>query len=520
MNRRPHAPVVVRAFDLHRLKNKVGGLNVEDKVTLAQKHDRNQRHHASLSRISKWDNTITGQRRKRLQARAARQAQEEAERVRMDLEYAREEEVRRQEAIERAQRLQYYQTDAVKGFHSKIMLFEALRERDMQLQMKEAQLARQQERDLAAAKEAKSRAEAADEEEFKKLTMIRERAMDTYQEQLLQEKDKKAREAAEREERLAERKAASLLDEEYHMIQHASRVKQSEARKELRHQLMEGKDAAVARASMEKQQDAEAERRAREWVDQKSKQLAKRKEVEEAWFTYGWESLKQRQAIGQQIFDEGARMDARIQERAEKAILERTEKEERQLEEAAGQRRKMAQDMRDSYNRHMEAAAAKKSLDKEQDKALLQECLRVQAQVQEEDRQRQHEKRRKARELQQAHRLQTLELAEARDKETRGTCEYEEKQRRELELQDETFLTYMKSVSNESWARENSRLQTYIRQQVSSPKGRSWRLADQFLVDTGRRLGLVPAQTLNQSAANKPCRAGPSRPQSCSTREL
>ena len=58
-----------------------------------------------------------GQRIKRLQAKEIREAREEAERVKLDIEEAEFQAARRKEAIEKAKTMLYYQTDRVKQFH-------------------------------------------------------------------------------------------------------------------------------------------------------------------------------------------------------------------------------------------------------------------------------------------------------------------------------------------------------------------------------------------------------------------
>ena len=55
-------------------------------------------------------------------------------------------------------------------------------------------------------------------------------------------------------------------------------------------------------------------------------------------------------------------------------------------------------------------------------------------------------------------------------------------QNRELE-------EYMKSVSQESWAISNQRLQKYIREEIDRPKERAPRLADKYRLNTAGRLG-------------------------------
>ena len=58
-----------------------------------------------------------GQRKKKLEARAIREAKEEEQRKAVDLEHEQYQSKLRKEAIEKAKTQQYYQTDRVKGFH-------------------------------------------------------------------------------------------------------------------------------------------------------------------------------------------------------------------------------------------------------------------------------------------------------------------------------------------------------------------------------------------------------------------
>jgi len=67
--------------------------------------------HVQLSLI------LQGNRRRKLEARAIREAKKEEERRQLDLEEAKYQAQKRKEAIEKAKTQQYYQTDRVKNFH-------------------------------------------------------------------------------------------------------------------------------------------------------------------------------------------------------------------------------------------------------------------------------------------------------------------------------------------------------------------------------------------------------------------
>ena len=82
---------------------------------------------ASKERIKNWDNTLAGQRRKRLERRAQRLEDEESARLEMDEIFAQESKKRDEEIINKTKKLQYFGSDLVKNFHSRIMLFDVLK---------------------------------------------------------------------------------------------------------------------------------------------------------------------------------------------------------------------------------------------------------------------------------------------------------------------------------------------------------------------------------------------------------
>ena len=67
-----------------------------------------------------------------------REQQEEERRILQDIEEARYQAEKRQEAIQRARALQYAQTDKVKGLQGAVLLSEVLREREQQASIKES----------------------------------------------------------------------------------------------------------------------------------------------------------------------------------------------------------------------------------------------------------------------------------------------------------------------------------------------------------------------------------------------
>lgn len=136
----PREVTVLQPDVWRRIQNSLSGYN-EEKVRLeAKTKERQELHTLSKDTVKHWENTIEGQRLKKLQARELREEKEEEERVKIDKEEAKHQAKKRKEAIERAKTLQYYQTDRVKTFHGALLLTEVLKERDAQIEMKNSKL--------------------------------------------------------------------------------------------------------------------------------------------------------------------------------------------------------------------------------------------------------------------------------------------------------------------------------------------------------------------------------------------
>ena len=87
----------------------------------------------SKKTVSTWTNTIDGQRKGKLVAKAKRDEQDEAARVALDLEEELFKSNERKKVIDRAKKLQFEHTDRTKEFHAALGFVEVLKERELQL---------------------------------------------------------------------------------------------------------------------------------------------------------------------------------------------------------------------------------------------------------------------------------------------------------------------------------------------------------------------------------------------------
>ncbi|XP_069472267.1 cilia- and flagella- associated protein 210 [Ambystoma mexicanum] len=119
-----------------RIRNNLNTLDKEAIRVCAEKREKDALHQRSKEIVKNWTNTIAGQRQMRLKSKLQREEKEEAEKKRLDLEEDELQAVKRRQAIQEAKTKLYCQIDKVKRFHGALMLTEAIREREAQIELK------------------------------------------------------------------------------------------------------------------------------------------------------------------------------------------------------------------------------------------------------------------------------------------------------------------------------------------------------------------------------------------------
>uniref|UniRef100_A0A3P9JUU1 Coiled-coil domain containing 173 n=1 Tax=Oryzias latipes TaxID=8090 RepID=A0A3P9JUU1_ORYLA len=129
-------PVLGRA-DWLRITDETIGVDKDRERLREAAEQREALHLHSQEVVTKWSNTVAGQRKKKLEAKKLREQIEEEKRKQMDLEEANYREQKRKEAVQKAELQLYYQTDRVKGLHRALLLTEVLKEREAQMELKQ-----------------------------------------------------------------------------------------------------------------------------------------------------------------------------------------------------------------------------------------------------------------------------------------------------------------------------------------------------------------------------------------------
>jgi len=171
---------------------------------------RTQLHERSKADISTWTNTIAGQRKQRLEAKAKRESDKEARQVKLDLEEAKFQAQQRKAAITRAKVQMFRQTDLVKTFESAQLLTEVINERSRQGNFGEHRDTLRAGVETQRQKSMYEDIRAAEKEEMEKMSQARANAVDTAAHQLEEAARHRAERRATRKADLAQQAAIDL----------------------------------------------------------------------------------------------------------------------------------------------------------------------------------------------------------------------------------------------------------------------------------------------------------------------
>merc|ERR1712228_830261 len=125
----------------------------------------NDSHAKSKETVSNWTNTIDGQRKAKLVAKAKREEEEEQARIKLDLEEEMYQAAERKKIIDRAKKLQFEDNDRTKQFHSALGFVEVLKEREMQQAARRAKQDLTNQADMELYQKMKRENEAAEQME-------------------------------------------------------------------------------------------------------------------------------------------------------------------------------------------------------------------------------------------------------------------------------------------------------------------------------------------------------------------
>ena len=366
-------------------KNKVLPQEVQQQLDLRK--DKLQKHERCVEEVSKWGNTIVGKRNQRLNARKIREDQEEVDRKKLDLQEAEIKARKRKAAIEHAKKLQYYQTDRVKAFHSALLLSEVMKEREAQIQLKtEIENAMKNADDNLLKWEEQQRVEADRLEKAKDDARLNEAFM-VRQTQHEQAKERQQQRISERVQDLEEGKMIAR-DVELYLQERDEKKKKAEEKQKLineecdRHlQLGYQHKEQLKKEEKQREQEiklyAKAKRKMAELRCQREKELFQEFQDHQNAMVDHLAKL-----IKQQVDDEDSRILQAVQERDAKQKADEEEKEKKRcdtLQEISLYRREVMRKNEQRKEKMKEDAALDLQKRMEDDKIFFEEQKKLES---------------------------------------------------------------------------------------------------------------------------------------------
>lgn len=336
----PREVAVFQPKDWQRIQNSLTKYNREVEEHAEQKREREELHATSKKLVKNWENTIEGQRLKKLQARKIREEQEELERQEIDIAEAKLQAGKRKEAIQKAKQLQYYDTDRVKGFHGALLLTEVLKERDAQIEMKKAKSNWRKERETHALALQKKNYEDAIRADLDKAQARFSQSCEVSNFQRVQVKNKEQNILFDKKKDIEEGKTIEQQYKTFCSAKAAIVAQERHSKTVLMNNYQKEIMLKKEREEQEKMQEKSEDEKNKKFVNAKRKMTTMRKEKENELFEAfqnHTEKMRGRlqQEMQQRVDDEDDRIAKAVAEREAKRMAEEERKQCEQKETLA-----------------------------------------------------------------------------------------------------------------------------------------------------------------------------------------
>ncbi|XP_028821148.1 coiled-coil domain-containing protein 173-like [Denticeps clupeoides] len=318
---------VLPASEWHRIQDSLNLVNRYTKSQMEAAEQRETLHRRSKEVVKFWSNTVAGQRQKKLENKRIQKEAEEEEKKLIDVEEAKYQAQQRKAAIEKAKRQQYYQNDRVKGFHSALLLTEVLKEREAQIQLKQQKQEAWRDVDkgiMAMMKLEEDEELKAEERKQKKDALARDLQEQMKERQLVRDEEK--RQVQREAEELHRLKELCLLE----------RLVQEQSRQEEKRRIMRAHNEHVANReiinAMEARRLEREEENRKLFLGAKQKMMMMRKEKEAELYR---ESQRQREVTIERLSAQHQDHVSIEEEKIAKAVARRDgklAKERREME--------------------------------------------------------------------------------------------------------------------------------------------------------------------------------------------
>ncbi|KAI8909515.1 hypothetical protein EDD86DRAFT_190728 [Gorgonomyces haynaldii] len=453
-------PTVINALDLKQYMQMIEGKDRLHSLQEFAQTDRLARYQLSKQRAAGWKNTVAGQSKQKLLEKERRIQLEEEARVKLDEEFAEEENRRRQIAIERAKKVLYLDTDLVKAFHSKVNQLQAIEERDMQMALKYSRRNAGQASEQQLFETSKRMLEEALQKEQRLIDEKKQKSLETAMEQLAQQKQKLLKESHERNALIEEGHRIMEQDTLYNQQQALNEQNRRKTSLQINADLEKLKQDIHQRKLEQKQKSQEEDERIEAWVNRKQQQTQMKNELERKWFLQQMGENQQRATHDH---------DARIEEQIKQRVVVRDAKDKAEDEAKRLKKKKNSEELRTFFVNHLQRAQSIKKQEQEEGQKILQEYMRIREDAITQKEQARISRLAQGKLLQEAH-LKHIAENQQRKREEKLKIKKEALEKEaELQKEEKELEEYMRHIAQEPWARDNYRLQSYIKDHLQKP---------------------------------------------------
>lgn len=435
--------LVIQPKDWQRIRDNYSKYNAEKERHEGQKRERSELHEKSKELVKHWENTIEGQRLKKLQARKIRDEQEEKEKQKIDIEEAKLQAEKRKLAIERAKQLQYFETDRVKGFHGALLLTEVLKERNVQIEIKKGKANLQKDRDAFLVEQQRKNYEEAMHAEHEKAKARYDQAFNIAQFQKLQVQDKEHRLNLEKEDAKAEGQIIKEQNDAFQAGRDAINARDRQYKTVLRETYNDDIAMKKERKNQKKLKEEIADAKIKKFVVAKRKMAGMRHEKEHALFEAFQDHTEKmrdqlKAGIQQKVDDEDERIARAVAEGESKRLGEINAKQQAEKANREATKQHRLQMIADAKKSHQENLL--------KDKAFLKQKMADDANFKKKIKEEKSAQRDKSVLLQTFHKDQIVDRIDKVKDEISKEIESDIRSMTSLEKDEEIFQDYANKV--------------------------------------------------------------------------
>jgi len=314
--------------------------------------------------IKNWPNTILGDRQIRLNARRKREEEEERQKKLVDIEEGKYQQEVRRKAIQEARTKQYHQTDRIKAFHSALLLSETLKEREMQIKVKEMMNPPSKQVEERLKMQAEKERKDLEDKEKEQLKWQERKLIQSYQ--IDQWKERGKAELKEKKDRLKEQERLRKLHDLHEMeVKEVEKVKREQMKVTADNYKHNIKVRNLSK-KMEKELLDEEENEIRIFADSKKKLDKMYRERSERLKKEGEE---RRNKLGDNLIKFQLEIDSKKHGREDFLARDREERERIAEEEKrckeAEMRKKISKHLKDTIANHEKLSKSEREMNKE-----------------------------------------------------------------------------------------------------------------------------------------------------------